>query len=204
MPKGQARKLIPQYIGPVKVLQKDGVTNTYTLDLPEDMCKRCIHLMFHIGLVCQYEENDNVLFTKLIGQFNNQITITNIMAYLAANGLTTQDTDNVIWWAHSTTWEMVNQIEELGEFENSSTSILYKPIRWDLQVQCPEDSFTHTWEWYKSEAQSQGVPQSEVPFLVMSLVVQMEHQVFKWLRELWSSSTLSPILWVGMKRPTTH
>ena len=64
MPKGQVRKLMPKYIGPMKVLHKIGVTNTYTLDLLEEMCKRCIHPMFHIGLMCQYEENNNVLFPR--------------------------------------------------------------------------------------------------------------------------------------------
>ena len=64
MPKGRARKLIPKYIGPIKVLQKNSVINTYTLDLPENMRKRHIYPTFHIRLLCQYEENDDILFQK--------------------------------------------------------------------------------------------------------------------------------------------
>ena len=64
MPKGRARKLIPRYIGPMKVLNKIGATDTYTLDLPEEMRKRRIHPTFHIGLLHQHEENDNVLFPR--------------------------------------------------------------------------------------------------------------------------------------------
>ena len=45
MPKGRARKLIPRYIGLMKVLNKIGATDTYTLDLLEKMRKRRIHLM---------------------------------------------------------------------------------------------------------------------------------------------------------------
>ena len=64
MPKGQARKLIPRYIGPMKVLNKIGATDTYTLDLPEEMRKRRIHPTFHIGLLCQHEENNDALFPR--------------------------------------------------------------------------------------------------------------------------------------------
>ena len=64
MPKGQVRKLVPGYIGPMKVLKSDGANDTYTLELPEELHKRRIHLMFHIGLLHQYERNDNILFPK--------------------------------------------------------------------------------------------------------------------------------------------
>ena len=37
MPKGCARKLIPKYIGPIKVLQQDITSDTYTLDLPTEL-----------------------------------------------------------------------------------------------------------------------------------------------------------------------
>jgi hypothetical protein len=87
---------------------------------------------------------------------------------------------------------MVNWIEESGGIENPSTSVLYEPIRWDLQVQCPEVSFVRTQEWYESEAQSHGVPQSEIPSLVMSSVVQMEHEVFKQFRKATVVFNLAP------------
>ena len=64
MPKGRVRKLMPKYIGLMKILNKISATNTYTLDLLEEMRKRRIHLMFHIGLLHQYEENDDVLFPR--------------------------------------------------------------------------------------------------------------------------------------------
>jgi hypothetical protein len=48
----------------MKVLKGDGVKDTYTLDLPVELRKRCIHLMFHIGLLCRYEKNDDEVFPK--------------------------------------------------------------------------------------------------------------------------------------------
>ena len=41
-----------------------GANDTYTLELPEELHKRCIHLTFHIRLLHQYKRNDNVLFSK--------------------------------------------------------------------------------------------------------------------------------------------
>ena len=64
MPKGQARKLVPRYIRPMKVLKSDGANDTYTLELPEELHKRHIHPMFHIRLLCRYERNDDILFPK--------------------------------------------------------------------------------------------------------------------------------------------
>ena len=48
----------------MKVLKSDGANDTYTLELPEELHKRCIHLMFHIGLLCWYERNGDILFPK--------------------------------------------------------------------------------------------------------------------------------------------
>ena len=78
MPKEQVRKLIPRYIGPMKVLKSDGANNIYTLELLEELHKRCIHLMFYIGLLCWYKQNNDILFPKRhphafydVGQSNN-------------------------------------------------------------------------------------------------------------------------------------
>ena len=48
----------------MKVLKSDGANDTYTLELLEELHKRCIHLMFHIRLLHWYERNDNILFPK--------------------------------------------------------------------------------------------------------------------------------------------
>ena len=126
------------------------------------------------------------------GQFNNQASMTDIVAYVAANGVTVQDADDAIWWARSATQEMVTRIEEAGGFDNPSTSIHYTPIRQDLQVPIPNDAFERTREWYKNEAQSWGVPQSEVSSLVMTSTVQIEDQVFKRFGEATVMFNLDP------------
>ena len=104
--------------------------------------------------------------------------MTDIVVYIATNGVTVQDTDDAIWWACSTAREMVIRIKEAGGFDNPLTSVHYTPIRQDLHP-IPNDTFERTREWYKNEVQSRGVPQSEVPSLVMTSTVQIEDQVFE-------------------------
>ena len=77
MSKGQVRKLMPKYIGPMKVLNKISATDIYSLDLLEEMHKGCIHLTFHIRLLCQYEENDDALFPRRDAQAVYDVRQTN-------------------------------------------------------------------------------------------------------------------------------
>ncbi|KAN0086057.1 hypothetical protein V8E55_007191, partial [Tylopilus felleus] len=87
-----ARKLIPRFIRPMKVVEGDGTSNT-TLDLPEEMCKRCIHLKFHIRLLCQYEENNSVLFPK----WNTQVFYDVGLSPINGPGTESSSSLNGIW-----------------------------------------------------------------------------------------------------------
>ena len=49
----------------MKFLKRGDASYTYMLDLPEEIYKRHIHLMFHIRLLHQYEENDNLLISEI-------------------------------------------------------------------------------------------------------------------------------------------
>ena len=51
--------------------------------------------------------------------------MTNIVVYLAANGVTVHDANDPIWSACSTAQEMFNQIKESRGFDNPSTGALY-------------------------------------------------------------------------------
>ena len=64
MPKGQARKLIPKFIGPMVVVGQHAMSNMYMLDLP-DQLKACrVHPMFHMGLLQAHEPNDDTMFPR--------------------------------------------------------------------------------------------------------------------------------------------
>ena len=89
-----------------------------------------------------------------LGQFNNQATMTDITAYIAANGITVHDADDAVVWARTAAREMIVQIEDSGGFTNPSTSALYEPIRRELSISCSNNSLNHMKEWYKHEAVS--------------------------------------------------
>lgn len=49
MPKGRARKLLPKYIGPYKIIQVMPETSNYTLKLPPELASRGIRPVFHVS-----------------------------------------------------------------------------------------------------------------------------------------------------------
>ena len=89
-----------------------------------------------------------------LGQFNNQATMTDITAYIAANGITVHDADDAVVWARTAAREMIVRIEDSGGFTNPSTSALYEPIRRELSISCSNDSLNCMKEWYEREAVS--------------------------------------------------
>ena len=89
-----------------------------------------------------------------LGQFNNQATMTDIVAYIAANGVMVHDADDAVVWARTATREMIIQIEDSRGFTNPSTSALYKPNRQELSISCSNNSLNCTKEWYECEAMS--------------------------------------------------
>jgi hypothetical protein len=63
-PKGRARKLIPKYIGPFKIIRAHSEKSSYTLELSPEMVARRIHPTFHASLLRRFEPNDATLFPE--------------------------------------------------------------------------------------------------------------------------------------------
>lgn len=61
LPKGLARKLIPKFIGPYRVVQDYG-NSSFKLNLPASLKRRGIHDVFHASLLRAHEPNDDRLF----------------------------------------------------------------------------------------------------------------------------------------------
>jgi hypothetical protein len=68
-PKGLARKLVPKYIGPYKILQDYG-NQSFRLDLPSRLKQRGVHDVFHASLLRIHHPNDDRLFP---GRLDNQL-----------------------------------------------------------------------------------------------------------------------------------
>jgi hypothetical protein len=64
LPKGTARKLVPWYIGPYRVIEAHNKASTVTLELPDDLKNRRVSPTFHTNLVRRYIANNDDLFPK--------------------------------------------------------------------------------------------------------------------------------------------
>jgi hypothetical protein len=61
LPKGQAQKLAPKFVGPFKILE-DYKNNTFLLDLPAELKQHGIHPVFHAHLLRIHVPNDDRWF----------------------------------------------------------------------------------------------------------------------------------------------
>ena len=64
LPKGKARKLVPRYIGPYRVLKLMNDSLNITIELPQELKDRRISLTIHTNLVQPYVKNNDILFLK--------------------------------------------------------------------------------------------------------------------------------------------
>ncbi len=119
LPKGRAKKLVPRYIGPYKVVEAHTSASTVTLDLLPELAARRIHPTFHISLIRAHVSNDNGRFpcrdTKSCYDFGStdepEWFVDEILAHrwVSQNRLEFQ----VRWTLGDVTWEPLASCEEL-------------------------------------------------------------------------------------------
>ena len=63
VPKGLARKLVPKYIEPYRIV-KDFGNFSYRIDLPHNLKQRGVHDMFHASYLRAHQPNDDRLFSR--------------------------------------------------------------------------------------------------------------------------------------------
>ena len=102
----------------MNVLNKISATDTYTLDLLEEMHKRRIHLTFHIGLLRQHEENNDALFPRRDAQVFHDVGQTNEEEWIVNEMIAHRWARNrleflVKWNLGDSTWEPSSSCEEL-------------------------------------------------------------------------------------------
>ena len=119
-PKGYARKLVPKYIGPYKILDDYG-NQSYKIDLPSHLKKRGVHNVFHASLLRIHVPNDDRLFPgRLDTQLGNQDTpdkewaVDRIETHV---GTRENAIFKMIWKSGDTTWMPYYQIEHLGALD---------------------------------------------------------------------------------------
>ena len=111
LPKGQARKLLPRYIGPYKVVEVHTAALTVTLELPPELVSRWVHPTFHLNLIWAHMANDDERFPchdmQLYYDFGptdeHEWFIDKILAHRWVNE---KDLEFQVWWTlGDVTWE---------------------------------------------------------------------------------------------------
>ena len=119
--KGLARKLIPKYIGPYKVI-KDFNNQSFQIELPSHLKQRGIHDVFHSSLLWIHTPNNDHLFP---GRMDMQIggspkveqewTVEKILSH-AGSGENSHF--EILWKAGDITWLPYYQIRHLQAIES--------------------------------------------------------------------------------------
>lgn len=117
IPKGLARKFIPKYIGPYRILEDFG-NNSYRLDLPRQLRIRGVHDVFHAALLRIHEPNDDRLFpgrlVSQVGEFEDNDPEWVVDRILSHTGAKANSTFEVRWKAGDITWVPYADITEMG------------------------------------------------------------------------------------------
>ena len=62
LPKGWAKKLLPKFIGPYKIVEVHTAASMVTLDLPPELTAQRVHPTFHASLRRAHIPNDDGRF----------------------------------------------------------------------------------------------------------------------------------------------
>jgi RNase H-like domain found in reverse transcriptase/Reverse transcriptase (RNA-dependent DNA polymerase)/Integrase zinc binding domain/Retroviral aspartyl protease/Zinc knuckle len=114
-PKGLARKLLPKFIGPYKIVRDFG-NSSFQLDLASHLKRRGVHDVFHSSLLRIHLPNDDRLFP---GRMDTQLTSVEgddewaVDKLLSHHGSGTDATFEVLWKSGDVTWLPYYQITHL-------------------------------------------------------------------------------------------
>ena len=115
-PKGLARKLIPKFLGPYKIISDFG-NASFQLDMPPHLKRRGVHDVFHSSLLRIHVPNDDQLFpgrmdTQIAGEGNsdNEWAVDRIRSH---SGTRANAVFEILWKSGDVTWMPYYQITHL-------------------------------------------------------------------------------------------
>uniref|UniRef100_A0A0W0F7U9 Putative polyprotein n=1 Tax=Moniliophthora roreri TaxID=221103 RepID=A0A0W0F7U9_MONRR len=115
-PKGLARKLVPRYIGPYKILRDFG-NHSFKIDLPSEYLQKGVHPMFHSSLLRAHVPNDDRRFP---GRLPSQLGETpeaegqwKIEKVISHTGNRDSANFKVRWSSGDKTWLSYSELNEL-------------------------------------------------------------------------------------------
>jgi transposase InsO family protein len=117
IPKGRARKLIPKYIGPYKIL-KAHRNDSFVIELPPELKRRGIHGVFHSSKLRIHIPNDDRLFPgRLVTQvtdFTENSKEWAVERIVSHKGAGTNAHFEVEWKSGDRTWMPYDQVAHLN------------------------------------------------------------------------------------------
>ena len=123
LPKGRAKKLLPKFIGPYKVVKAHTTASMVTLELPPELMAQRVHPTFHVSLLRAHVSNNDVRFphrdTKAYYDFGAadkpEWFVDEILAHrwVDSMGLELQ----VCWTLGDVTWEPLALCKELAALD---------------------------------------------------------------------------------------
>jgi hypothetical protein len=117
LPKGQARKLVPKFIGPYKLV-RDFRNNSFKLDLPPCLRQRGIQPVFHSSLLQAHILNDDCLFPgrleTQVADFGEAELEWSVERILSHQGSGTDALFEVKWTSEDVTWMSYVEISHLA------------------------------------------------------------------------------------------
>jgi hypothetical protein len=124
LPKGRARKLVPQYIGLYRVTEAHNKASMVTLELPDELKNQHISPTFHTNLVRRYIANNDDLFpqreAKSFDDFgataDGEWLIDEIIAHRRISSKELQF--QVRWTMGDVTWEPMSACKDLEALDN--------------------------------------------------------------------------------------
>jgi len=118
LPKGQASKLLPKYVGPFRVLEAHPHTSSYKIELPNQLQTRRLHNQFHRSKLRPYHANDDALFPHReahmhydFGSPDDQETL--VKEILAHKWENNRPSFQIYWNDGDTTWETYETCKDL-------------------------------------------------------------------------------------------
>jgi hypothetical protein len=132
VPKGRARKLVPKYIGPYKVL-KDFGNSSFRVELPANLRSRGLHDVFHASLLRIHAPNDDRLFPgrldsqiEYLGGTEGEWMIERVKTHA---GQGSGALFEVLWKSGDITWLPYEQISKSTALEDYLESLGIQSIR---------------------------------------------------------------------------
>ena len=123
LPKGRARKLMPRFLGPYKVLKAMNDSSNVTLELLPELRDRRISPTFHTNLVRPYVKNNDILFPKREAKSYYDFGNNNEQEWFVDEILAHKWTDNnlelqVKWTLGDVTWEPIDSCKNLEALDS--------------------------------------------------------------------------------------